>query len=251
VSFDFLTPDAATQSERFNPVARSPMERSARAAGAQFELRDGWNVAVAYRSAEQDAEALRRTGGWADVSHLGKLELQAPPHELEALVARSAGGATLELGRATRASCAWWCPLTRSRALVICQPAVLGALREQITEATQSVAPAAGVVEVTTIFAAMTLAGPVAREVFARFSALDLRPQITPVGALRPGSIGRQPATLICEAPDRFLFLFGWAIGEYMWSIVQDAGEHLGARPIGVDALAPVHDPKPAASTHA
>jgi sarcosine oxidase gamma subunit len=133
---------------------------------------------------------------------------------------------------------------------VICQPAVLGALREQITEATQSVAPA-GVVEVTTIFAAMTLAGPVAREVFARFSALDLRPQITPVGALRPGSIGRQPATLICEAPDRFLFLFGWAIGEYMWSIVQDAGEHLGARPIGVDALAPVHDPKPAASTHA
>jgi sarcosine oxidase gamma subunit len=97
----------------------------------------------------------------------------------------------------------------------------------------------------------MTLAGPVAREVFARFSALDLRPQITPVGALRPGSIGRQPATLICEAPDRFLFWFGWAIGEYMWSIVSDAGEHLGARPIGVDALAPISDPLQEARTHA
>jgi heterotetrameric sarcosine oxidase gamma subunit len=251
VSFDFLAVDAATQSDRFTPVARSPMERNARTAGARFELRDGWNVAVAYQSAEQDAEAVRRTGGWADVSHLGKLELQAAPAELEALVAHGAGGALLELGRATRASSAWWCPLTRSRALVICEPAVLGAVREQITEAAPAVAPSAAVVEVTTVYAAMTLAGPVAREVLARFSALDLRPQITPVGALRPGSIGRQPATLICEAPDRFLFWFGWAIGEYMWSIVSDAGEHLGARPVGVDALAPIPDPLQKASTHA
>jgi glycine cleavage system aminomethyltransferase T len=251
VSFDFLAVDAATQGDRFTPVARSPMERSARAAGARFELRDGWNVAVAYRSAEQDAEALRRTGGWADVSHLGKLELQAPPRELEALVARSAGGATLELGRATRASCAWWCPLTRSRALVIGEPSVLPVLRERIAEAVATAAPSASVVEVTTIFAAMTLGGPVAREVFARFSALDLRPRVTPVGALRPGSIGRQPATLICEARDRFLFLFGWAIGEYMWSIVSDAGEHLGARPIGVDALARISNPVQGAPTHA
>jgi glycine cleavage system aminomethyltransferase T len=240
VSFDFLAVDGATQSKRFTPVARSPMERRARAAGAQFELRDGWNVAVAYRSAEQDAETLRRTGGWADVSHLGKLELQAPRQELEALVARSADGATLALGRATRAAGAWWCPLTGSRALVICEPALLPALREQIAEAAQTVAPSANVVEVTTVFAALTIAGPVAREVFARFSALDLRPKITRVGALRPGSIARQPATLICEAPDRFLFLFGWAIGEYMWSVVSDAGEHLGASAIGVDALEPL-----------
>jgi glycine cleavage system aminomethyltransferase T len=251
VSFDFLAPDAATQSDRFTPVARSPMERSARAAGAHFELRDGWNVAVSYRSAEQDAEALRRTGGWVDVSHLGKLELQAPAQELEALIAHCTGGAARELGRTTRAADAWWCPLTRSRALMICQPALLPSLRSRIAEAAQAAAPSAGVVEVTTTFAAITLAGPVAREVFARLSALDLRPQITPVGAVRPGSIGRQPAILICEAADRFLFLFGWATGEYMWSIVADAGEHLGARPVGVDALGPIHDPARAASSHA
>jgi sarcosine oxidase gamma subunit len=83
----------------------------------------------------------------------------------------------------------------------------------------------------------MTLVGPLAREVFARFCALDLRPAVTPVRALRPGSIGRQPGILVCEAEDRYLFLFGWAIGEYMWSVVADAGGHLGGRPIGVDAL--------------
>jgi glycine cleavage system aminomethyltransferase T len=218
--------------------------------GAQITISDeGKSAYVAYASAEQEAEACRRMGGWADVSHLGKLELQAPLQELDALVAQSADGATLELGRATRAADAWWCPLTRSRALVICDPAALPALRDQINKAAQTAAPSSSVVEVTTIFAAITLPGPVAPEVFARFSAIDLRPQSTPVGGLRPGSIGRQPATLICEAPDRFLFLFGWAIGEYMWSIVQDAGEHLGARPIGVDGLALVGDPAPEAAT--
>jgi len=90
----------------------------------------------------------------------------------------------------------------------------------------------------TTTFAAITVAGPLAREVFARFCALDLRPHVTPVRGLRPGSIGRQPGVLVREAEDRYLFLFGWATGEYMWSIVTDAGEHLGGRPIGADALA-------------
>ena len=60
MSFDFLAPDAATAGDRFNPLARSAMEDDARAAGARFEVRDGWNVAVGYSSAEQEREAARR-----------------------------------------------------------------------------------------------------------------------------------------------------------------------------------------------
>ncbi len=85
----------------------------------------------------------------------------------------------------------------------------------------------------TSVFASLTVAGPLARECFARFCALDLRPSVTPVGALRPGSIARQPGTLICEAEDRYLILFGWATAEYVWSVVADAAGHLGGGPIG------------------
>ena len=60
------------------------MERAARAAGAVFEVRDGWNVAMRYASTEQEREAARRAAGWADVSHLGKLEIQAAAGDLEA-----------------------------------------------------------------------------------------------------------------------------------------------------------------------
>jgi glycine cleavage system aminomethyltransferase T len=243
VSLEFLQPDLAFNIANYTPVARSPMERAARAAGARFEIRDGWNVAVAYTSPEQEAEACRKTAGWADVSHLGKLELQATPGDLHAIVAACADGASLELGSAASAAGAWWCPMTERRALVLCVPSVLPALRERLAEASASCAEPASVFDVTTVFAAMVLIGPLAREIFARFCAVDLRAQITPVRGLRPGSIARQPGLVLREDNHRFLFLFGWAVAEYMWTVVQDAGSRLGARPIGVDALAPVQEP--------
>jgi heterotetrameric sarcosine oxidase gamma subunit len=203
VNLDFLTPAAAD-----GIVARSPMEDMAKAAGARFELRDGWNVAVEYPRA--------RTGdvAWADVSHLAKLELQGVSETIT----------SLEFGTAVRQDDAWWCRLTQSRALVIGARPALDDGDLDVTD-------------VTSNFAALTVTGPLARETFARFCALDLRPHVTPVGALRPGSIGRQPGILIREDEERYLFLFGWATGEYMWSTVADAAEHLGGGPVGVDAL--------------
>jgi heterotetrameric sarcosine oxidase gamma subunit len=220
VNLDFLAPTGE------GAVARSPMEPKTSAAGARFEVRDGWNVAVEYAGAPSDKV------GWADVSHLPKLELQGPADAIDAVA-----GTTLPFGTAVRQDGAWWCRLTSTRALVIGPPP---------THEARPALEGVTVVDVTTNFAAMTIAGPLASEVFARFCALDLRPAVTPVGALRPGSIGRQPGILIHESEDRFLFLSGWATGEYMWSIVADAGEHLGGRPIGADALAMLPGPEPA-----
>jgi len=249
VSFEFLAPDAAVADDRFAPLARSPMERAARAAGARLQTRDGWSVAVGYSSLEHEREACRRTAGWADVSHLGKLELHASADDLAAIVAQVAGGAALELGTATRAADAWWLPLTAERAIVVCEPSGLGGLRERLEEAAGGASRPVTVVDATCKYAAMTLVGPLAREVFARFTAIDLRPEVTPVGGFRPASIARTPGMLVREGDERFLFLFGWALGAYMWETVADAGTHLGAGPIGVDALdevaigiAPVHE---------
>jgi heterotetrameric sarcosine oxidase gamma subunit len=248
VTLDFLSPGAIAFDGGETPVARSPMEVKTRAAGARFELRDGWNVAVGYGSTvEQEAAVAAETAGWADVSHLGKLELQAPAAELSAIA--SGFGAELAFGEAARVDEAWWCRLTSTRALVVCQTTTLAPLRERLVQAA-SAAEHAGVVDVTSNFAALTLTGPIAREVFARFSAIDLRPAKLPVRGLRPGSIARQPGILICEADDRYLFMFGWATGEYMWEVVDDAGRHLGGRPIGVDALPALSAIDPTDPTH-
>jgi glycine cleavage system aminomethyltransferase T len=194
VSIEFLSPNAT------DAIARSPMERQARAAGARFEVRDGWNVAVSYPGESMDAV------GFADASHVRKYELQGelPP---------------LEFGRATIDGEATWLPMTATRALV------LGG------------EPPAGALEVTTGFAALRLAGPLARETFARFTAIDLRPQVTKPGDWRPGSVARTPGGILCEAEDRYLMLFGAALGQYVWTVVADAAGHLGGGPVGDDAL--------------
>ena len=105
------------------------------AAGARFEVRDGWNVAVGYASAEREREACRETAGWADASHLGKLELHATSRR-RPRVDRRRGGRRRDARAltATRAADAWWLPLTAGRALVVCEPAALG-LRERLEDA--------------------------------------------------------------------------------------------------------------------
>ena len=192
MTLEFLSPTAP------GVIARSPMERQARKAGARFEERDGWNVAVSFPGEER----ARSTVGFSDCSHIRKYELLGDLPELE-------------LGRATVDGDSTWLPMTRTRALV------LGG------------EPPDGALDVTTAFGALRIAGPLARETFARFTAIDLRPHVTGPGDWRPGSVARTPGGILCEAEDRYLMLFGSAFGQYMWTVVEDAARHLGGGPAG------------------
>ena len=136
-AFEFLAPSPGA-------VARSPMEGQAQAAGARFEVRDGWSVAVSYPT---DGSLT-----WVDLSHLRKVEVH--------------GRHDLVLGQASRANGGWWCPVTRDRTLVIGDGDAEG-------------------LDVTCSFAALSVAGPGVREVFARFCALDLRERENCAMALR------------------------------------------------------------------
>jgi heterotetrameric sarcosine oxidase gamma subunit len=212
-------------------VAKSPMEPGAAAAGATFEERDGWNVATSF----PDEERFLSTVAFADISHIGKIEVQAGADDLAAIAASA--GASIELGRISRADAAWWCPYSHTRAVVLCLPPRTAALRDRLTASVAEANGMASVVDVTSAQGAMAILGPLAREVFARFTAIDLRPQVMPVDGWRPGSVARTGGAILRETPDRYVMLFGAALGQYVWQVVDDAARHLGGGPIGYDAL--------------
>jgi heterotetrameric sarcosine oxidase gamma subunit len=236
VSVAFLTPSATA-------LARSPMEREALRAGARVEARDGWNVAVSFDEPEAERRACRETVAFADLSWLTKIELQAGAADLAAIVGSCTGGGRLALGRAIRVGGAWWCPYTAERALVLCEPDAAAGVRDRINEAAGVAGGLASAIDVTTAHGALAIVGPLSRELFARFTAIDLRPQVTPVGGFRPGSLARVPGAILRDAQDRYLMLFGAALGRYVWTVVSDAAERLGGRPVGVDALEPFEEP--------
>jgi heterotetrameric sarcosine oxidase gamma subunit len=123
----------------------------------------------------------------------------------------------------------WWCPVTPERVLLVGDPA--SSPRARVDEL------GGRVVDLTCGLAAMTLAGPLCRELLARFCAIDVRPAVSPVASFRPGSVARTPGYVLVEGEDRLLIMVGWALGQYLWDVVADAAAHLGGGPVGVDAL--------------
>jgi aminomethyltransferase len=239
MSWEFLAPDAVEARDGATPTRRSPIDWAHREAGATIAERDGWSVVADYGSPDAELTACRESVGVADLSQLGKLELQGEAAALAGIVAGQAGGAALELGRAALHEGVWWCPVTARRVLVVTPPEATSALRERL-EAAGSGAAFVSLIELTGAHGSNAIVGPLAREAFARATAADLRPERFAEGAFAPVSVARTPGMLLREGGERFLHLFGSGYAQYMWTVFVDAAEHLGGRAVGADALAAV-----------
>jgi heterotetrameric sarcosine oxidase gamma subunit len=214
LSFDFLSPAPLA-----DLPARGPLLDAVAEAAAVREVRDGWELLASFADPAAEAAACAE----ADLSHLAKLELQSsgPGPNLSATLGLEPGDPARRLGEG------WLCLEARSLALAI------GADGAAVAE----LAPGARVTDLTAALGAVAIVGPLARDLFARFCALDMREAALPIGDFRPVSVARTPGFVLRQSADRFLILFGAALGEYVWTVLADAAGHLGGRPVGVDAL--------------
>jgi len=236
MTLEFLAPDAAVEFGGNRPPQRSPIEWVHRRDGAAFDDREGWRVVTDFGSADEEAAACADSVGIADVSHLGKLEVQATPAAAAAIIAGLAGGAELVPGLAAQVEGVWWCPVTPARILAIAPPERTPGLRADL-EGAATGHGFVSVTEVTTTLGSNAVVGPLAREAFARTTALDLRADRFGEGAFAPVSVARTAGMVLREGGDRFLHLFGSGYAQYIWTVFVDAAEHLGGRAVGAAAL--------------
>jgi glycine cleavage system aminomethyltransferase T len=236
MTLEFLAPDAAVEFDGVRPPQRSPIEWIHRRDGASLTTREGWRVVTDFGAANEEAAACATAVGLADLSHLGKLELQARPETAAAIVAQLAGGAALAPGRAAQVDGVWWCPVSPAKILAVSPPERTAALRGDL-EAAADATGLATVSELTTSLGSNAVAGPLAREAFARATALDMRPDRFEEGGFAPVSVARTAGMILREGGDRFLHLFGSGYAQYVWTVFVDAAQHLGGRAVGTTAL--------------
>lgn len=236
MSFEFLAPDAAEPVKGTRPALRSPIEWALRDQGANFIERAGWRVVTDYGDPGAELAACRDSAAIADLSHLGKLELQAEPKVTSSIITELTGGGALAPGRAKLHEGVWWCPMTMGRVLALTPPERTAEVRDRL-EAAASAAPFASVIEMTAAYGSNALAGPLSRETFARTMALDLRRDHFAEGDFAPVSVARTPGMVLRQRGDQFLHLFGAGFAQYVWTVFVDAARHLGGRAVGVTAL--------------
>lgn len=236
MSFEFLAPDSAVSFEGAMPTLRSPIEWDHRDNKASYAERTGWRLVADYGDPAREAAACQSSVGVADLSHVGKLEVQGSAEAVAGIVASLAGGASLSPGQATLFRGVWWCPITTGRVLAVTPPQVTAKVREDL-EAAASGDAFISVCEQTTSFGSNAVVGPLARETFARSTALDMRPDAFGEGAFAPVSVARVPGMVLRVGTDSFLHLFGSGYANYVWTVFVDAAGNLGGRAVGVDAL--------------
>ena len=239
MSLKFLSADEAQVQGAFTPLLQSNIEAELVEAGAQIEERDGWRVAANYGDTIAEKKACADSVGVAELSSLGITELLANPAVIEAITTEVAGTAA-KLGEAVFAGGAWWCTVKPDRVLAITSPGDTASLRGRLESAAAARNELTSVTDLTSTLTTFSVSGPLARDTFARITALDLREREFPLRGFLPGSIGRVPGLLLRQGPDSFLHTFGAASAQYMWESVIDAAEELGGRSVGIDALGPL-----------
>ncbi len=239
MSLKFLSADEAQVQGAFTPLLQSNIEAELVEAGAQIEERDGWRVAANYGDTIAEKKACAESVGVAELSSLGITELLANPAVIEAITTEVAGTAA-KLGEAVFAGGAWWCTVKPDRVLAITSPGDTASLRGRLESTAAARSELTSVTDLTSTLTTFSVSGPLARDTFARITALDLREREFPLCGFLPGSIGRVPGLLLRQGPDSFLHTFGAASAQYMWESVIDAAEELGGRPVGIDALGPL-----------
>ena len=118
-----------------------------------------------------------------------------------------------------------------------CAPSPWG---ERLGEGTNTAPSSLYVTDVTSVYAALLLAGPHSRAVLQRLTALDVSDPALPDLACARTGLAHIHATILRQDLDpipAYWLLVGWEYGAYVWDAVLHAGEASGIAPIGLEAL--------------
>ena len=229
----------------WSPVALSGMHTRHLGLGAVMSEVGGWQLPARYTSAEEEVERVRRGVGISDISGAGKLSLQGT--DLDSLIGTVHGEAgALEVGAIRRGHLdegagggeVLWARLAGDELLVVTGPQAVSTVSESLSTAADG---CLHVVDVTSGFAGVRIAGPLAQRLLEAVTELDVSPGAFPDMACAQARVAEIHGTILRRDEAALLgydLYFSREYGEYMWDALMEAGEEYDVSPFGTEAMA-------------
>lgn len=196
-------------------------------AGARFAVYQAWEVPEAFAGAAQEAAAARSGAGLADVSWLTKLDLK---------------GFGLKAAPALVEANCW--QLGACHYLATCDPGEREAVLEQIHSlgggtSELDLPPPVYCTDVTSVYAALMLAGPASRRVLRKLTSLNVSEAALPDGGCAQAGLAHVHAIVLRRdlgGLPGFVLLVSREYAESVWEAVLHAGHEFHLTTFGLEA---------------
>lgn len=214
--------------------AIDPFDAVLRKAGAVFTNHDGHPVPVSYGSAAAELAVCVAAVGLVDRSEMTKLVLEAPPAQLEHLMARLTGG-SVAVGGALYAAGAWWCGSSPGRVVVLCEPFLGARLRERLrTHALHHVTLT--VHDRSEDWVAIELIGAATSRLLTALHAYGETGDPRLVAPFSAGTVAAVEVSWLLESSRSALVLAPREHAAEVWLAIEDAGRPLHISCVGQEA---------------
>jgi glycine cleavage system aminomethyltransferase T len=197
--------------------------------GARFTAVHGWEVPDTFSGADQEAAGVESGAGLADLSWRTKLDLK---------------GFGLRVAPALPAEVRCW-QLGVCHYLALCEPenrdtALAGIRARGQSPGDLGLPPPVYCTDVTSVYAALLLAGPHSREVLRKLTSLNVSDAALPDGGCRQAGLAHVHAAVLRQdlrGLPAFLLLVSRDYAESVWEAVMHAGHEFHLAPFGLAAL--------------
>ncbi len=232
----------------WEPLKLTTMHHEHLKLGATMEERSGWLRPSHYTSVEKEMDGVKGSVGISDISPAGKLLLQGPGAATLARMLIGEAG-ELQVGKAqagTQESAngetfpVAVCCLTPQELFVTCPPE----RRDDLAGALNTEKPGDGndnqaiVLDVTSCYAGINIAGPRSSDLLSKVTDLDLHPDETPNLTCVQGQFAEVHGVLVRwdRGEPGYNLYVAREYGVYVWEVLWEVGEEYGLVAVGVEA---------------
>ena len=206
---------------------------------------DGWQRPSQYTSVERELETVRKAGGLCDISPLGKLYIQGS--DIDALLqsvfpeasSLEINGATVSVlsGQDGHMARVVVCRFSGDEVFISTTSDTVSLVAQAVNE---HLAGCAHMVNMTSNYAAIKVAGPLSARLLAKMTDLDISSFVFPDLTCAQCQIAEVYSIIVRwdqGGVPSYDVCFGREFGEYMWEALLGAGQEYGIAPFGVEAL--------------